>query len=128
MQAQPGDPAHLGASTGPRPSHPSAMELLNASRAGNADEVRRLLQAGADVHVTTPDGDTPLHEACAWCYPDVVRALVEAKADINARPTNGPCMGKTALAVAEYESTLGFAAGENAKEIARLLRELGGTL
>jgi ankyrin repeat protein len=64
------------------------------------DTAKLLLAAGADVHVTTDNGDTCLHKAAAHGYPiPVVCLLIKAGADLHAVNNNG----KTAVQLA-YES------------------------
>jgi ankyrin repeat protein len=57
---------------------------------GRAEAVRLLLEAGADANVQNACGKTPLHHACEVnpsigpaSHPEIVRALVEAGANIN---------------------------------------------
>lgn len=57
---------------------------LASRRADALDAVMALLDHKADVHVVnTPQQDTPLHYAIASENPDIVRALVAAKAVVN---------------------------------------------
>ena len=55
--------------------------------------VNCLIQAGSDVNIQTPKGSMPLHQASQMGHVDVVKSLVGASANIEAR--NGE--GKTAL-------------------------------
>ena len=57
--------------------------LVAATRAGQTDEVRRLIAAGADVEATDKDLLSPLVLAAERGHYDVVVALVEAGADVN---------------------------------------------
>jgi len=50
---------------------------------------RRLLDAGADVNSSQQDGFTPLHEAAANAFDEVVRLLLERGADRKARTAGG---------------------------------------
>jgi ankyrin repeat protein len=92
-------------------SQSALMELMGAIAAGHADEVSLMLEAtpalasaSADVGATRSEaatyyldeinhyvyaGDTALHVAAAAHSPDVVRALLEAGADVNAKNRRG---------------------------------------
>lgn len=59
--------------------------LMTCSRTGVVGAVQALLDAGADVHAKEPaQGQTALMWAAAQNHPDVVRLLIERKADVNA--------------------------------------------
>lgn len=67
-----------------------ATALMHAAHAGNLALVRALLAAGADVHVADSGGWTALHKAVHDAdadrgHPEVVQALVDAGADVEAR-------------------------------------------
>ena len=51
--------------------------------------VAALLDAGADLHARTEDGDTPLHRAASGGHAAAVAALLDAGADLNARDKKG---------------------------------------
>lgn len=55
--------------------------LYCAARKGNAYEVRRLLEKGADPNARNHKGLTPLHEAAYWGEAEIVRLLLKYKAD-----------------------------------------------
>jgi ankyrin repeat protein/tellurite resistance protein len=67
------------------------LALWNACVEGQAQNVRDLLAAGADVNIVVPDleddpsavGDSPLNAACARGYTECVRLLLEAGANPN---------------------------------------------
>lgn len=58
--------------------------LVEAARTQDWDGVRRLLEAGADVRATAPDGATALHWAAYWDNADAAARLVRAGAPVNA--------------------------------------------
>lgn len=74
-----------------------ALLLLQAAEAGDASRVRKLLRQGipANATLTTENllpaekGATALHYAVANGHASVVRALLAARADANARTANG---------------------------------------
>ena len=51
---------------------------------GTRDIVKRLLDKGADVTITTNRGVTPLHNAVSTGSKEIIKMLVEKGADINA--------------------------------------------
>lgn len=57
--------------------------LMVASRAGRADVVQRLREAGADVNAQTRQGDTALIYASTANWPSVVQYLLRAGAEVN---------------------------------------------
>ena len=67
--------------------------LHEAASNGDADAVRTLVKAGADIDARNGDGQTPLFLAAYFGHADTVRALAAAGADIQAR--NG--VGETPL-------------------------------
>jgi hypothetical protein len=48
-----------------------------------------LIDQGADLHVKTNDGDTPLHKACYNGHAEVVKALLKKGADVHAKANDG---------------------------------------
>ena len=60
-------------------------QLLAAARAGDADEVRSLLDRGAEVESRDPTGVTPLVAAAYGNHLEAARVLVDAGADVNAK-------------------------------------------
>ena len=57
--------------------------LYDAVRDGDAERVRELLAAGADVDALSDNGLTPLHIAVLAGDYNLVRLLIEAGADVN---------------------------------------------
>ncbi len=58
--------------------------LVDAAESGQADTVRALIEAGADVNATQVDGTTALHWAVYNDDEETARLLVKAGADVNA--------------------------------------------
>jgi len=107
------------AQTPPGPAELAAFRGLHAAAArGDAEEIRRLLAAGADPHARDPAGRTPLHVAAFRAQGDAIRALVKGGADINAQENDRYDI-ITIAAVADDEATLkiALALGGNAKAI-----------
>ncbi len=97
---------HITIATGETP-------LMTCASTGSADAVRMLIAKGADVNATEPSQhQTALMWAAAERHPDVVRALIEHRADLQARTRKG-------------FSALHFAAREGDLESARLLLAAG---
>lgn len=93
------------------------------------DAVTVLLEAGADVSVRDPNGETALHVAASALHPGIVRALVARGAALDARNKDD----KTALQLVEEmeppKPTPGFhfvPPPAQPAEIAALLKELAG--
>ena len=62
----------------------AASEVADAAMAGDADEVRRLIEAGADVDAPQVDGTTALHWAARWDDHEAARLLIRAGATLDA--------------------------------------------
>jgi len=69
------------------------MPLLNASQRGGLENVRLLVEAGADLHFKNELGSTPLSKALTFDHMDIVLYLLEQGID--------------------YKQQLGTASGEN---------------
>src|SRR5262249_48384328 len=87
--------------------------IMTCARSGSVDAVRRLLAGDADANAKEPaQNQTALMWAAAEHHPDVVRVLIEAKADLRTHTKNG-------------FTALHFAAREGDVESARLLLAAG---
>lgn len=88
-------------------------ELLVAARKSNVEQVKALLDKGADVDAKSPYGATPLFFACDRGNDVVVKILLEKGANPNVQDTF-------------YKATpLGWASGKKNPEVIRLLLEHG---
>ncbi|XP_038613947.1 2-5A-dependent ribonuclease [Tachyglossus aculeatus] len=65
------------------------QNLVEAVKAGNIEEVRELLERGADVHFQVEGGWMPLHLAAQAEKEDIVHLLLEKGAEPCARKNNG---------------------------------------
>ncbi|GLI78054.1 hypothetical protein PoHVEF18_006353 [Penicillium ochrochloron] len=61
----------------------SEPQLTEAVRARDEKEVRQLLESGTEIDVMNGNGLTPLQVAAALGYAEMVRVLIEHKADMN---------------------------------------------
>ncbi|KAK3579218.1 hypothetical protein CHS0354_022764 [Potamilus streckersoni] len=89
--------------------------FLAACSSGDRNEVKRLLDRGADINTANVDGLTALHQACIDDNLDMVEFLVDNGADVNACDNEG----WTAL---HATASCGFT------EIARYLLEMGASV
>lgn len=64
-------------------------DFLNAVKNGNAREVAQWLNRGVDANTVDPAGQTVLHLAARAGALDVVRVLVDTRANIDRRNANG---------------------------------------
>ena len=79
--------------------------LLRACRTGQSDSVRFLLQAGADVNIAKPDGNTSLHEAVhGKCSTGTLQSIIERGMDVNALNNRGETALLCACRSAQNES------------------------
>ncbi len=65
--------------------------LFDVVRRNNPDQILELLEAGADLHGTGPDGRTALMQAASWipCKDLAIPVLLDAGARINQVETHG---------------------------------------
>ena len=110
----------------------SALAGARGNRGRLPEGLKLLLEAGVDVnvmsvphHLQRAFGGTPLHYAVKARNTNMVEALVDAGADINAKDVDG----LTALDYAESRGRIGFTASRQPPNnvIAELLRSLGAT-
>ncbi len=88
-------------------------KMLNKTvRSVDVDEVKRLIEAGADVNAQGKNEFTALMDASFVGHPEIVQLLIEGGADVNAQNKDG----ETALMVASYNGHT---------ELEQLLREAG---
>ena len=101
---------------GANPNTPIATgetPIMTCASTGSIEAVRALIGGGADVNAKEPSqNQTALMWAAAERHPDVVKALVDHKADLQARTKRG-------------FSALHFAAREGDLEVARILLAAG---
>jgi uncharacterized protein len=87
--------------------------IMTCARSGSVDAVRMLIVRGAGVNAKEPsENQTGLMWAAAEHHPDVVRALIEAGADLQAHTRKG-------------FTALHFAAREGDLDVTRLLLDAG---
>lgn len=97
-----------------RMAQESTLPLLQAARKGDLEQVRELLNQGADVNAEDPRrGGTPLHEAAYWGRRDVAALLLEKGAKADADKNYSP---------------LHDAAWRGNTEVAELLQEKGAAI
>jgi len=94
-----------------------------------AKAARLLLEAGADPNVVGPDGITALHVAARALNPDIIRALVEKGANLNAENDEGKTPYQLVENMERPKATPGFYFATPPawpEEVAALLKELAG--
>ncbi|MBI3856724.1 MAG: ankyrin repeat domain-containing protein [Planctomycetes bacterium] len=82
---------------------------------------RAFLAAGADVNGRGRDGGRALHDAAFWGLPDMVRLLLDAKADVNAPNGHGDTPLSEALRVRPHTEDV-----KAMDAVIKLLRDAGG--
>jgi len=94
--------------------------LHAAAGSGDFDEVRSLLENGAEVNRIDTEGDTALHRAAAKSDPRICRILLMSGASVTVKNRNG----QTPLVRAERGSI--SATEEDYAETVRILKEASG--
>lgn len=97
-----------------------SQPLFTAARAGDANQIKTLLEAGADHAAVDEAGETALMHAAHGGHVEAVQVLLAAGADVNAKSP----AGWTALARAAYndETDHGYV------EVVEMLAEAGASL
>jgi ankyrin repeat protein len=94
--------------SGANPNTPIATgepPLMSCARAGSSDAVRMLIEYGAAINAKEPTQDqTALMWAAAERHPDVVKALIDAHADLKANSKQGFTAIHFAARVGDMES------------------------
>jgi uncharacterized protein len=79
--------------------------LMTCAKSGSADAVRMLIEYGAAVNAKEPNqNQTALMWAAAECHPGVVKALIEAHADLRANTKQGFTALHFAARIGDLES------------------------
>jgi ankyrin repeat protein len=97
-----------------------SQELFAAARSGDAVQIKRLLEAGADHATADEAGETALMHAAHGGHFAAVQVLIAAGADINAKAQQG----WTALAKAAYNGET----GRGYVEVVEVLHQAGASL
>lgn len=92
-------------------------ELLELAFDGEADEVKKLLEKGADPMAKDGRGHMALSEAAVQGHLETVRCLLDWRTPIGSDPNQGGSDGRTALHRAAFQGHL---------EVVQLLLERGG--
>ena len=95
--------------------------LQRAVELSRGPMVQALLAAGADVNQKGRDGGTALHSAAFWGLPEMVRILLNAKADVNAVDENRATPLSEALRVEPHADDR-----KSMQTVIQMLREAGG--
>ena len=83
-----------------QPSAPSkelGESLLDAALKGNAEDVKSLIKAGADIDLVSRYGETALFIATINGHVKIVNSLIVAGVDVDQSPNEGFLRGRTAL-------------------------------
>ncbi|KAK7483839.1 hypothetical protein BaRGS_00024947 [Batillaria attramentaria] len=89
-EAQASNPEHRQKKVPPRPSaQPNkTKQLLSACRNNDVEKVKRLIEVDR-VSVNSNDGETPLHVAIQGGHEELMKFLLEQRADVEARDERG---------------------------------------
>eukprot|EP00039_Didymoeca_costata_P015483 m.264502 g.264502 ORF g.264502 m.264502 type:complete len:164 (-) comp16232_c0_seq13:2922-3413(-) len=66
-----------------------ATKLREAVNRGDMDNVRMLVEAGADVNAADDKQRCPIHFCCTKNDHEILKYLIKSKADLNRRDSNG---------------------------------------
>jgi outer membrane protein assembly factor BamB len=115
-------------------------ELINAARRGNVEQVKTLLEQGADANATTEYGATALFFAADRGNMEIIQLLLDHGADVNAKDTFYEATALTWAAMSDHadavklllekgaegaEDVLGMAAALGKVEIATVVIDSG---
>lgn len=83
------NPARIDDQVTSDPKVPAASFLYKASRSGNAEAVKFLVQNHANIGVQGSSQNTPLHVATYRGHLPIIKILIEAGSDVNKRNQSG---------------------------------------
>ena len=95
------------------PEYTDGERLIDAAEREDLPEIRRLLDAGADINYRGESGWTPLTKASAWGCPRAVKLLLERGADPNSIKSPGWNYSALCLAKTPEIAQMLFDAGAN---------------
>jgi ankyrin repeat protein len=119
----------VGVAGGPNDLRYGLPEFREKGNRNVLDAVSVLLNAGADVNVRDPKGETALHIAAKALHPGIVRALVAHGADLDVRNNDDLTPLQVVEKMSAPKPTPGFffqVPLAQPFEMAELLRQLGG--
>jgi ankyrin repeat protein len=100
--------------------------MLGSTTRGNAETVKVLIAARADLNAQDSDGTSALATAARYGKLEIVKALVAAGADVNARERNGETPLGEALLYEAMSSNPNFGSAKEHADVADFLRQHGG--